>query len=382
MLGSVAKFGRVRERRTRSGAVHWYIDARPYGRIYQWRDSLGAEPFTSPEQAERALERIRARIEEVGSAETVIGKLLPKGCATLGERIDAYQHEQERRAAAREMTDASLYSLTRQIAHYWGPFRELPVGGVTAGHLSDWQTWLLEGGLAPVTARGVVSYFASFLRWLYDREEIDRVPRMPKLRVPEHEPKLLRPDAQEAALAQIPEPQRGLFLAGVDLALRPNEARAVRFSDFELVDGVPWVTIRRAFTGQQATSRIRDWTKTGRIRRLPVTDRLWAWVQAHGARTLGPAFVLRGRPWSGWQANRVWKAACEAAGVPVVPLRNATRHSTATRLRSAGRIEDVKELLGHTDLRTTERYARHEAGRLVPLVRLVPRVSTTDESAS
>lgn len=367
---TVGKFGRVRERRSASGAVRWFIDARPFGRIYQYRDALGEQAFTSRADAERLLERIRARIEDGMDPEIAVGRLLPAGYSTLGARIDAWLAEQRRRADAHEMTRASVAALSGQVRRYWECWRDLPVGGAKASHVADWQTWMLaEARLSPVTVRGVLGYFHGFMRWLYDREEIERIPRFPQLRVAEHEPRIMAQAAQEAVLAAIPERDRGLYLALVDLALRPNEARALSYADFELADGVPWVVIRRAVKGQHRTDDVRG-TKTGRVRRLPATDRLWAWVQAHGERSAGGALFLRGgAPWDAWQVNRHWKLACERAGVPVAPVRESTRHSTATRMRRESGIEDVRELLGHADARTTERYGRYTAARLIPMVR-------------
>lgn len=368
-LRGVSSFGRVRERRTRSGAVHWFIDARPFGRIYQVRDALGEQPFATRAEAERLLERVRARIDDGMAPEVAVGKLLPRGVLTIGQRSEVWLADQRRKATSGEITRASLEAMERQVARYWGPWQDAFAGGVTTGNLADWQSWLLEAGLAPVTVRGVMSYFATFMRWLYDREEIERVPRLPKLRVPEHEPQIMSPDAQDRVLVHIVPEHVGIYLAAVDLALRPNEARALSFADFELVDGVPWVIVRRAFKGQRRTDDVRG-TKTGRVRRIPCSDRLWAWVQAHGARSAGGSvFLLRGRPLSGWQLNRLWKAACTRAGVPVASVRESTRHSTATAWREHHGLERTREGLGHTDSATTERYGRFRPTQLIPMVR-------------
>lgn len=57
----------------------------------------------------------------------------------------------------------------------------------------------------------------------------------------------------------------------------------------------------------------------------------------------------------GW--NRKWKQAMEDAGVEDFRFHDL-RHTSATRvMRSSGNLKAVSKLLGHTDIRTTSRYA-------------------------
>ena len=352
-VGGMSDFGRVRERRTRKGSVRWFIDARPYGRIYARRDALGEQPFTSRAEAERFLERLRARIDDNMDPETVVAKLMPKSAVTVERRAEAWVAELRDRARAGEITSASLSVLESHVRLHWTYWHGRAVVDVRKADVADWQRQLAER-LAPSTVRTVVGYFSAFLRWLHDREEIERLPGRPSITVPEHTPKLMARAAQDRVLEAIDEPDRGIYLACVDLALRPSEARALTFADFDLgADGVPWVTIRRAFKGPGARDAVGG-TKTGRVRVLPCSDRLWAWVQKHGAR-FGPAFLRGGRAWSRWNLNRVWQDACARAGVPVGSVRESTRHSTATEWLDASEIGRVKDGLGHRNQATTER---------------------------
>jgi site-specific recombinase XerD len=54
--------------------------------------------------------------------------------------------------------------------------------------------------------------------------------------------------------------------------------------------------------------------------------------------------------------------------VPYAPVRNGTRHSTATWLRESGvNLEDVQQQLGHASLAHTQRYARPMPAGLIRL---------------
>ena len=55
--------------------------------------------------------------------------------------------------------------------------------------------------------------------------------------------------------------------------------------------------------------------------------------------------------------QRLWKEATKAVGVDI-ELYQATRHSVASMAASIGvSIAIIKEVLGHTDIRTTQKYS-------------------------
>jgi site-specific recombinase XerD len=55
--------------------------------------------------------------------------------------------------------------------------------------------------------------------------------------------------------------------------------------------------------------------------------------------------------------QRLWKEACKAVKVGI-ELYQATRHSVASMAASSGvSIAIIKEVLGHTDIRTTQKYS-------------------------
>lgn len=372
----VGDLGRVRSRQTPSGETRYFLDFRPLGRVYSVRDALGEQPLTTREEADRLLSRIRARIEDGQHLDVVLGLLRPDGSMAVEKRAEKWLAEKKRQADAGTITGPSYDRIAGEVRRYWGPWTGVPVRAIRAGHVADWATWLAESGLAPSTVRCVVFTFRAFLAWLAEREEIDRVPKMPRIKVPEHIPKIMPQAAQEAVLAAIPEAERGVYLLLVDLALRPNEARAMAPADFERDEaGLPWVTVRRAKKGPKATDPVGP-TKTGTVRRIPATERVMAWVEQHGgaAQPLEPLFGHI----SSWTLNREWKVACDRAGVARAPVRESTRHSTATRWRRSrpGQLEDVRDLLGHTDSATTERYAKPDRAQLVDFVRPVPSLAT------
>ena len=64
-----------------------------------------------------------------------------------------------------------------------------------------------------------------------------------------------------------------------------------------------------------------------------------------------------GKPYLTDTLQRLWKEATKAVGVDI-ELYQATRHSVASMAASSGvSIAIIKEVLGHTDIRTTQKYS-------------------------
>jgi len=275
---------------------------------------------------------------------------------TAGSRSPTYLRELERYA--------------KRGGHFdW--WRGRALAEIRYAALEDWSSWLAARRLGPKTRRNVLGAFRSFLSWLELREELPgRMPRFPWPKVDDYEPRVLSVADQDAILDAIPEARRGIFLAMAHLGLRPGEARALDVADVR--DG--WVTIDKAVKGCSGRSEIRG-TKTGKGRRLPVGEDLLAWIERHvkpaGRLTRAPLFTSsRGRRWSHWGLLEAWRTACDAAGVPRVKLYEGTKHTMATDVIRRGVPERaLQTFLGHSDLRSTRRYARMADEALLAVLR-------------
>ena len=76
--------------------------------------------------------------------------------------------------------------------------------------------------------------------------------------------------------------------------------------------------------------------------------------------------------------DRMWVRACMVAlSLRVAPLYYGTKHSFGTNALNAGaELYHVQRFLGHTDARTTERYAKLADGALVSVLRTRDRLQT------
>ena len=364
--------GKVRHYRDRHGKIRFEIDLRPNGRLHSFPTEFGPVGFASQQQAEVVLNGIRGLVASGLTIEAALARFQPRNRTLVGKRAEEWIKAKRRDAAAGRLSPRSVLEMECHQRLYWKRWERYSVEEITRGHLDEWLSELDAHGLARSTCRNVLALFRSFLRWLYAREEIKRVPPFPTVTVHQRVAQIMGLTDREKVLSAIPDEHRGIFLAMADLALRPNEARAVQAVDYDPADG-GWLTIQRGARLQGRKSPTAG-TKTGRVRRLPVTERIRVWIETHIERDArlrqAPLFPYRGGLYAhGWLV-RQWRRACEAAGVAHVPMREATRHTTATMLRRRGAMmEDVQQLLGHTSMQHTERYVQDQGAALVGMIR-------------
>jgi integrase len=93
--------------------------------------------------------------------------------------------------------------------------------------------------------------------------------------------------------------------------------------------------VSKAAKSKSVSAEIRG-TKTGKIKRLPVSEELADWIERRvdraGRLTGAPLFPnpRTGRVWAHKSLQRVWNDAVEAAGLPHVSLYEGTKHTMAT----------------------------------------------------
>jgi integrase len=69
-------------------------------------------------------------------------------------------------------------------------------------------------------------------------------------------------------------------------------------------------------------------------------------------------FTLNGKPYYESSLGKFWREACKQVGIAGVRAYDGTRHSFASQLVNRGKsLEIIGEILGHSDIRTTKKYA-------------------------
>lgn len=171
----------------------------------------------------------------------------------------------------------------------------------------------------------------------------------------------LQPDLRSLTYADHLKP---MVLLSLNTGMRQGE-----------VFGLTWAEVhlgRREITVDGAKA------KSGQTRHIPLNDEAWsvlsAWRDQADGEAAGPALVFPNR--DGQRFNNVrksWEGVLAAAGITEFRWHDL-RHSFASKLVMAGvDLNTVRELLGHSDIKMTLRYAHlapeHKAAAVAKLVR-------------
>ena len=151
-----------------------------------------------------------------------------------------------------------------------------------------------------------------------------------------------------------------LFIAAFFTGLRFTDLRFLKWSSVDLKTGVIRLVMR----------------KTKRSVTIPITPRLRDALHACRKRPVVSDYVLvtpEGKPYSKTTIMRYFKIAKAIAGIKRRFRFHDQRHTFASILATNGiNAFTLRDLLGHTSTRATERYARPSAETLVAVERAMP----------
>lgn len=252
--------------------------------------------------------------------------------------------------------------IVKHIIPYFG---RKHIKQIRAKQIKQFKKHLEQIPLATKTVYNKMGTLKTLFRDACRDEDIYRVPAFPVLSTGQLDrPDSLTREQQERLILAIPERHRPIFEFGMELGLRVGEVRAIQKSC--LRDG-------RAYIEQRfSDNRLLDSTKTGLNRYYDLTEH----EQEILARALkrdhiGPFVFVRedGKPYTNKNLNKIFRPALKKAELPKIKLQNAMRHSLGCQLVDEGHPLDlVQEQLGHTDIRTTRRYAQR-SGKTLAKVR-------------
>ncbi len=229
---------------------------------------------------------------------------------------------------------------------------ELPLDQVRGEAIDRFFAELADKGLGPKSRKNVRAtlrrILASAVEWGY----LEALPALPRIKVPE--PKFdffSKEEASQLLEATRNREERLLLMFALQTGARAGEQIAVEWGDVDWRNN--FVVFRRS-----STFGVVDHTKTGRERRVPLTQGLRVALRAH--KHLRSALVFcneDGTPYSLWQFHERLFMVCRLAGLRKVRWHDL-RHSFASQLVSEGvPLRQVQAWLGHSTMHMTMRYA-------------------------
>lgn len=275
---------------------------------------------------------------------------------SVGEAFKMYQSSRQRAkmAKGKEAKDSDLAWVGRHIVDFVGYDTQLNniTPALSAG-LFDYLTETLS--LKPSSVNEIGSCFYQMQDYAFKRGLMTSTPcKMDRLPESEGRYRYLT-DAEEADCinwmrwnADYPSYTQFVFL--LDTGCRIGEARALEWSDCDTDTG------RITFWGNT--------TKTGKSRTVQMSNRLKEMLTQHQRMTNHPK-VFDTVTSTGFYDT--WKRMRQALGKLKDPqfVIHALRHTCATKLMAGGvDVVTVQHWLGHTDIKTTMKYAHFMPERL------------------
>lgn len=235
--------------------------------------------------------------------------------------------------------------------------------------LSDMRAWMAHGRSHKLTSRSLarkLSAVKSFYGWLSARENFDATAVL-SVKAPKFQAKLPRPVGKDSAVdlletVQLQSLQN--WVSARDLAvltllygcgLRISEALSMTGKDIPLGTSLQ-------ISGKGGKERIIPVLKIAARSVADYVAQCPYDISRDGALFRG----VRGGPLSPRQIQKVTASARLQLGLPASVTPHALRHSFATHLLNAGGdLRSIQELLGHSNLSTTQAYTAVDSARLM-----------------
>ena len=258
-------------------------------------------------------------------------------------------------------------------AHLLPEFGDLMVAEVVVRRIEEFKAKLLKDGKrSRKTVNNILGVLKKILNYAVEVDVIEKAPRVKMLKLDKQAFRFL--DFEEyaqlvAAAADRPERLVAVLLGG-DAGLRLGEIRALKWAHVDLAAGR--LTVKKAFW-----KNVEGPTKGMAHRRIPLTAALAATLgtlKKHGPYVLGYAKDNKARGMESMRHHMIQLV--KLSGIQAIQW-HALRHTFCSHLALLGAsIGVIRELAGHTDIKTTLRYmhlvpgAKEDAIRMLDAKRL------------
>lgn len=239
--------------------------------------------------------------------------------------------------------------------YYMSHFKGMDVRLIRTLHIKEFFQQLPQKSLKYTL--NIMSALENFFNTLVQDEIIERAPIFPQIVDDKKLPKWVDFYTQIKILKSIPKDDRHIFIFLAWQGLRPGEARALKVKDIDLEQRL--VYVRRTYSDGE----IKDRTKGKHEKVRAINPALFGLLKRNCAGKHPEAYVFTSPrtkgPYSETAFKRVWHGKTE--DFQITPYQ-ATRHSFASNLinQEGANLKSISALLGHTDIRTTLKYAHSD----------------------
>ncbi|MGD0021548.1 MAG: site-specific integrase [Smithellaceae bacterium] len=203
--------------------------------------------------------------------------------------------------------------------------------------------------------RNIIDALENFFNTLVQDEILREKPKFIKEKISKPKTQWCSREIQDKILNTIPSIHTPIFFLLTRQGIRPGEAVALQWRDIDFENGT--VLIRRTESNRVIKDQVKGKNETYRLLH-PEVLKLIESLPRRFPKNFIFANPNTGRPYRVYVLERIWNEACKTVGVDV-NLYEGSRHSVASQAASRGvSLFKIGEVLGHTDIRTTKRYAK------------------------
>lgn len=334
----------------------YYIDLFNKGKRYRLFADRQGNTLTSWPAAFRVIESIRYELDNKTFDPTKyvaadIKKFL------FENRIESWHNGKVIEYEKGNLAKGYQRILKTYINHYYSSFfKGMDVRTIRTIHIKEFYQQLPKKSLKYTI--NIMNALENFFNTLRRDEVIDKAPIFPKITDDKKLPKWVDFYTQIKILKTIPIADRHIFIFLAWQGIRPGEARALKVKDIDLVNGLLYV--RRTYSDGE----IKERTKGKHEKVRAINPSLAGLLRRQCANKHPDTHVFisprTGGLYSESAFKRVWEQVT-AQGFIITPYQ-ATRHSFASNLvnKEDANIKSISALLGHTDIRTTLKYAHSD----------------------
>ncbi len=228
------------------------------------------------------------------------------------------------------------------------------------------EKYVAPGEWKAKTLKNYMDAMQAFMNYCKaDLELIPVVPAFPAIEVDEPPPHWVHSDDQLQLFSSVRDEDKPLIGFLMLHGCRPGEARALKCKDIDL--DADTCTIHATFSAGQYSERRKG--KKSKPFMVPIHPEARGYLEERKREALPEAWVFpnprTGGAYTEAALRRVWNRVRSALKVHGIRLYDASRHSYASQLVNQNvSLYTVSKLLGHSNIKTTEKYAHADMKHL------------------
>lgn len=279
-------------------------------------------------------------------------------------QIDKWLQEKISRETMNELSPGTTSLYKGYVVNHYPFFNGLDVREISYSRLIEFKETLVDVKIK--TRRNIMNALRNFLFWLKDREVIKEVPKFPIITGDDSDQRrAISCELQDDSIGKMPVKECGDVIEFLcETGFRPSEGCALLCEHINLNDKKA-----RIERGYKRGNVIKETTKGKKKLTMVISHRALEIAKKHMKDKLPKQFLfINPRTGRGYLPKAVWYQWKKYSGIEDITLYEATRHSFATQLIQNNDVTIVKELMGHSDIRTTEKYLHLKMTKLSEVV--------------